>query len=77
MCKKEECGKSDLNDKPRSGRPVTATDKSHQDRVDELIRENRRIEQKETGEALGIYKERVGHIISILGYRKVSARLLL
>jgi hypothetical protein len=57
-----------------SGRPVTATDKSHQDRVDELIRENHRIEQKEIAEALGIYKERVGHIISILGYRKLCAR---
>jgi transposase len=43
MCTKEECGKADLNDKPRSGRPVTAMDKSHQDRVDELIREKSRI----------------------------------
>jgi histone-lysine N-methyltransferase SETMAR len=63
-----------LNEKPRSGRPVTATDKSRQDRVDELIRENRRIKQKEIAEALGISKERVEHIISILGYGKVCAR---
>jgi histone-lysine N-methyltransferase SETMAR len=70
----EKCDKADLNDKPRGGRPVTATDKSRQDRVDELIRENRRIKQKEIAEALGISKERVGHIISILGYRKVCAR---
>jgi hypothetical protein len=45
-----------LNDKPRSGRPVTATDKSRQNRVDEVIRENRRIEQNKFKEALGISK---------------------
>jgi plasmid maintenance system antidote protein VapI len=63
-----------LNDKPRSGRPITATDKSRQDRADELIRENRRIKQKEIAEVLGISEERVGHIISIIGYRKLRAR---
>lgn len=39
MCKKEY-GKADLTDKPRSVRPVMAMDKSHQDRVEELICEN-------------------------------------
>lgn len=56
-CKKEGCGKAVLNDQPQSGRPLTATNKSHQDHVDELIHENRHIEQKEIVEALGISKQ--------------------
>jgi hypothetical protein len=33
----ENWGKADLSDKTRSGRPVTAGDQLHQDRVEELI----------------------------------------
>jgi transposase len=33
-----ELGQADLSDKTRSGRPVTASDQLHQDRVEELIR---------------------------------------
>ena len=58
-----ELGQADLNDKTQSGRPVTASDQLHQVCVEELIRGNRRIKQKETAVALGISKERVGHII--------------
>jgi len=65
-------GASDLSDKTQSGRPVTASDPLHQDRVEELIRGNHRIKQKETTVALGISKERVGHI-GVLGFRKVCA----
>ena len=32
-----ELGQADLSDKTRSGRPVTASDQLHQDRVEELI----------------------------------------
>jgi len=53
---------------------VTASDQLHQDHVEELICGNRRIKQKETVVALGISKERVGHIIGVLGFRKVCAR---
>ena len=60
--KDREMGQADLSDKTRSGRTVTASDQLHQDRAEELIRGNRRIKQKETGVALGISKERVGHI---------------
>jgi len=60
-------GQADLSDKTRNGRPVTASDQLRQDRVEELIRGNRRIKQKETAIALGISKERVGHIIGVLG----------
>jgi len=69
-----ELGQADLSDKTRSGRPVTASDQLHQDWVEELIRGNRRIKQKEIAVALGISKERVGHIIGVLGFQKVCAR---
>ena len=65
---------ADLSDKTRSGRPVTASDQLHQDRVEELIRGNRRIKQKEIAVELGIFKVRVGHIIGVHGFRKVCAR---
>ena len=50
---------SKLTNKPRSGRPVTATDVT-QEAVDKLIRDNRRIKQTEIALQLNISKERVG-----------------
>jgi len=47
---------------------VTASDQLHQDHVEEMIHGNRRIKQKENAVALGISKERVGHIIGVLGF---------
>ena len=41
---------------------------------EELIHGNRRIKQKEIAIALGISKERVGHIIGVLGFQNVCAR---
>ena len=41
-----EFGQADLSEKTRSGRPVTASDQLHHDRVEELIRGNRRIKEK-------------------------------
>ena len=35
-----ELGQAYLSDKTRSGRPVTASDRLHQDRFEELIRRN-------------------------------------
>ena len=52
---------------------MAASDQLHQDGVEELIRGNRRI-KKETAVALGISKERVGHVIGFLGFRKFCAR---
>ena len=65
-----ELGPADLSDKTLSGIPLTASDQLHQDRVEEMIRGNRRIKQKEIAVALGIYKDRVRHIIGVLGFRK-------
>ena len=72
--KNAELGQADLSDKTRSGRPMTASDQLHQDRVEELIRGNHRIKQKEIAIELGISKERSGHIIGVLGFHKVCAR---
>ena len=42
---------------------MTASDKDH---VEELFRGNRRVKQNEIAVALGISKERVGHVIGVL-----------
>jgi predicted XRE-type DNA-binding protein len=52
---------------------VTATDKSHEECVEE-IEKNGQIKQKDTAFKLGISKERMGHIINLLGIQKFSAR---
>ena len=64
-----ELGQADLSDKRRSGRAVTASGQLHQDRVEEMIRGNIRIKQTKIAVALGISKERVGHITCVLGFR--------
>ncbi|GFO27483.1 histone-lysine N-methyltransferase SETMAR-like protein [Plakobranchus ocellatus] len=64
-----------LRDRKRSGRPFSASDPAHRERVACMIRANRRVKQKETTNAVGISKERVHHIVTtVLGYQKVSAR---
>jgi transposase len=65
-----ELGQADLSDKTRTGRPVTACDQLHQDRVEELIRGNCGIQQKEIAVALGI-SERMGHIDGYLWIPKI------
>ena len=61
-------------DQPRSGRPVSVTDDKHQKHVDELIKHDRRITQKQIAGRLGMSKERVGYIIGLLGYTIVCSR---
>ncbi|GFN81698.1 histone-lysine N-methyltransferase SETMAR-like protein [Plakobranchus ocellatus] len=64
-----------LRDRKRSGRPLSASVTAHREKVDCMIRANRRVTQKEIANAVGISKERVHHIVTTtLGYRKVSAR---
>jgi hypothetical protein len=50
------------------------TDDKHQKQVDELIKHDRRITQKQIAGRLGMSKERVGYNISLLGYTKVCSR---
>ena len=52
------------------------TDDRHQKQVDELIKHDRRITQKQIAGRLGMSKERVGYIIVLLGYTKVCSRWL-
>lgn len=60
--------------KVNAQRPVTATNKSRQECVEETIRENRQIKQKDTALKLGICKVIVGHIINLLGFQQCCAR---
>jgi len=50
------------------------TDDKHQKHVDELIKHDRRITQKQITGRLAMSKERVGYIIGLLGYTKVCSR---
>ncbi|GFO14731.1 transposase [Plakobranchus ocellatus] len=60
-----------LRDRKRSGRPLSASVTAHQEKVDCMIRANRRVKQKEIANAIGISKEQVHHIVTtVLGYRK-------
>ena len=63
-----EPGRANIVDQPRSGRPVSATDDKHQKQVDEMIKHDCRITQKQTAGRLRMSKERVGYIIGLLGY---------
>jgi transposase len=65
-----EPGHANTVDQPRSGRPVSMTDDKHQKQVDELIKHDRRISQKQIAGRLRMSKERVGYIIGLLGYTK-------
>jgi hypothetical protein len=59
----EPCS-ANIVDQPRSGRPVSVTDDDkHQKQVDELMKHDRRITQKQIAGRLGMSKERVGYII--------------
>jgi histone-lysine N-methyltransferase SETMAR len=53
---------------------LTATDKFHKKKVDELIRNNQWIGEREITVKLGISQERVGHVIDVFQYWKVCAR---
>ncbi|KAL4121904.1 hypothetical protein QTP88_014324 [Uroleucon formosanum] len=72
--KGSEVGKAIIADQDRSGRPVTVTGEAHKQKVDDLVKGNRRIKQSEIAIALGISKERVQHILCELEYRKICAR---
>ena len=67
----EDPKETTVHDRKRPGRPVSATDTMHQQKVDKMIAANR----KDIANVLDISKERVHHIIPVhLGCRKVSAR---
>ena len=57
----EDPKETTVRDRKRPGRPVSATDTMHQQKVDEMIVANRRVKQKDIANALDISKERVYH----------------
>ncbi|GFO11570.1 histone-lysine N-methyltransferase SETMAR-like protein [Plakobranchus ocellatus] len=58
-----------LRDRKRSGRPLSALDMAHREKVECMIRANRRVKQKEIADEVGILKERVHHIVTaVLDY---------
>ena len=63
-----------LTDQKRSGRPVTAVSPSNIQRVDDIIRGDRRVTTDELCCILSLSKGSVMTIIHQLGYRKVCAR---
>ena len=69
-----EPGPTDIVDQSRSGRPVSMTDDRHQKQVDELIKRDSRITQKQIASRLGMSEERVGYIIGLPGTTKVCSR---
>jgi len=67
-------GDSDVKDKPRSGRPCTAVTPRNEERLDQLIRANRRITTRELCTELNIGCNALEAMVATLGYRKVCAR---
>jgi len=63
VIKFRECEPSRANivDQPRSERPVSVTDDNHQKQVDELIKYDRRIAQKQIAGRLGMSKSGLCH----------------
>lgn len=70
----ETQGQTPLADEKRSGRPVTAVTPRNIQRVDEIIREDRRVTTNELCLTLSISKGSVMTIIQQLGYSKICAR---
>ena len=67
-------GDSDVKDKPRSGRPYTAVTPRNEERLDQLIRANRRITTRELCAELNIGFNALETMVATLEYRKVRSR---
>ena len=67
-------GDSDVKDKPRSGRPCISVTPRNEERLDQLIRANRRITTRELCTELNIGCNALEAMVATLGYRKVCAR---
>jgi hypothetical protein len=67
-------GNTDIADQPRCGRPRTAATERNKQKVDELIRQDRRITVRETAAQLGVGHHAVQEMMEILGYRKFCSR---
>jgi plasmid stabilization system protein ParE len=64
-------GNTDIADQPRCGRQRTAATELNKQKVDEIIREDRRITFREIAAQLGVGHHAVLEMMEILGYRKL------
>jgi hypothetical protein len=63
-------GNTDIADQLRCGRPRTAATERNEQKVDELIRQDRRITVREIAAQLGVGHHAVQEMMEILGYQK-------
>ena len=68
-------GDSDVQDKPRSGRPRTAVTPRNEERLDQFIRANRRITTRELCTELNIGFNVLETMVAALEYRKVLCQV--
>ena len=70
-----KCGRTSLEDKARSGRPLDATDEEMCKKVRDLVYSDRRIQVEEIAQALCISHSSVSTILhNLLGMHKLTAR---
>ena len=70
-------GRTSIEDKPRSGRPISTTDDNHVEGVAAEIAEDTRLTCEQIGYIHGINRESVHRIlVDHLGKRKVAARFV-
>ena len=62
-----------IENEPRSSRPRTASTERNEERVDEIIQDDRRVTVDTIARTLGIGHNAVQEMIESLGYRKVRA----
>ena len=67
-------GNTSTQDKPGSGRPRTASTEPDKKRLDEIIKEDRRVTLDAIATKLGIKHNAVQEMIGSLGYRKICVR---
>jgi transposase len=67
-------GNTNIADQPRCGLPRTAATERNKQKVDEPIRQDRRITFRETEAQLGVGHHAVQEMMDILGYQEVCSR---
>jgi hypothetical protein len=72
-CESGKHGRADLCYKQGNGLSLMVADEFYK-KIDELIKDNRRITQRDMAVKLSISQEHMGHIIAVLWYQKVCAR---
>ena len=68
---------SSLQDRPRSGRPSSAVNPGNNDKVEKLIRDDRRITIDDIAERVGVSHGSAVNIVNELGFAKVCTRWVL